>query len=440
MEYTGSTYYGGIYLSNARDGEFYIGSKHYSYDPMIMLYTNNDTGTVIEVDSVSLDRDTLNMEVGESEHLSATISPADATKKRLVWSSSNPKVAEVDQDGNVKAVCAGNAVITVTSKNGKSASCSVTAVGAPVTGVALDKETYSIAKGQTGVLRATVYPENAGNKNVIFTSSDPGIVTVDNDGILNAIDYGTVTITATTEEGGFTDSCVVTVKKGSIKITGLSVSYGSMSGMTVGETRYVTIKVSPDGASAEDLVYQSSDTAVATIDYTGAVKAIGLGNAILSISTPDGFSKVSIYAQVAYEEDDEDCTPMYRLYNPNNGEHFYTESEKERDSLIHVGWNYENIGWIAPLTGDPVYRLYNENAGDHHYTMSTRERDKLIEAGWRYEGVGWYSSPAKTGDPLYRLYNPNAVAGSHHYTKDMHEVDKLVSMGWNYEGIAWYAN
>ncbi|MEO1769282.1 C39 family peptidase [Candidatus Enterococcus ferrettii] len=129
--------------------------------------------------------------------------------------------------------------------------------------------------------------------------------------------------------------------------------------------------------------------------------------------------------------------PMYRLYNPNSGEHFYTANGIERDQIVNAGWYYEGIGWSAPTGGQPVYRLYNANAGDHHYTLDANERDHLKGVGWRYEGISWYS-PA-SGQPLYRLYNPNAKAGSHHYTLNGAERDNLQRAGWRYEGISWYA-
>lgn len=129
---------------------------------------------------------------------------------------------------------------------------------------------------------------------------------------------------------------------------------------------------------------------------------------------------------------------MYRLYNPNSGEHFYTGSIEERTNLVNVGWNFEGNGWEAPAnSGYPVYRLYNPNAGDHHYTNSDEEKNNLIAAGWRYEGVAW-NSPAPNDKPLYRLYNPNAQSGAHHYTMSGEERDNLVSVGWNYEGIGWF--
>lgn len=130
---------------------------------------------------------------------------------------------------------------------------------------------------------------------------------------------------------------------------------------------------------------------------------------------------------------------MFRLYNSNSGEHFYTSSKKEGNKLVDVGWKYEGKAWIAPTSGDPVYRLYNGNTGDHHYTMSKKERDNLIRVGWKDEGIGWYSLPKGTGTPLYRLYNPNCTgAGSHHYTSSNRERESLVKQGWNDEGIAWY--
>ncbi len=128
---------------------------------------------------------------------------------------------------------------------------------------------------------------------------------------------------------------------------------------------------------------------------------------------------------------------MYRLYNPNSGEHFYTSSEGERNHLVSVGWNYEGGAWTAPTTGAPVYRLYNPNAGDHHYTTSKMERDHLVSVGWKYENIGWYSGGKA---PVYRLYNPNAQqAGAHHYTLNKVEYNDLITKGWSGENVGWYA-
>ena len=158
-------------------------------------------------------------------------------------------------------------------------------------------------------------------------------------------------------------------------------------------------------------------------------------------STPVDISNISQLAQIeddSKKNTDKDTATMFRLYNPNSGEHFYTASLAEGKNLIVTGWNYEGIAWFAPKKSKtPVYRLYNPNAGDHHYTMSVTEKNSLVKAGWNYEGIGWYSDDKK-GTPLYRLYNPNAVTGAHHYTVSAKERDSLVSVGWKDEGIGWY--
>ena len=139
------------------------------------------------------------------------------------------------------------------------------------------------------------------------------------------------------------------------------------------------------------------------------------------------------------EEEEVAAGVMFRLYNPNSSEHFYTSNLTERNNLTSLGWKYEGSAWDAPeKSKTPVYRLYNPNAGDHHYTVDAKERNNLVNLGWKDEGIGWYSDDDKK-TPLYRLYNPNALgAGAHHYTADVKERDNLKSLGWKDEGIGWY--
>ena len=140
----------------------------------------------------------------------------------------------------------------------------------------------------------------------------------------------------------------------------------------------------------------------------------------------------------AVEDNQNGYVDMYRLYNPNSGEHFYTANPAEKNNLVSLGWRYEGIGWTAPIKSNtPVYRLYNPNSGDHHYTVNIGERNHLIEVGWNYEGIGWYSDDAK-GVPLYRQYNPNETIGTHNYTTSEAENNMLVEVGWRAEGIGWY--
>lgn len=133
---------------------------------------------------------------------------------------------------------------------------------------------------------------------------------------------------------------------------------------------------------------------------------------------------------------------MYRVYNPNSGEHFYTSNKAEKDHLVNLGWKYEGIGWKAPTVSNyPVYRLYNANGGEHHYTMNVAEKNSLVKLGWKYEGIGWFSADPNDSNsvPLLREYNPNAFSNNHNYTINANEHNWLVSLGWKDEGKAWYA-
>lgn len=135
----------------------------------------------------------------------------------------------------------------------------------------------------------------------------------------------------------------------------------------------------------------------------------------------------------------ESANPLYRLYNPGSGEHFYTKSQNEKNTLFQLGWIYEGIGWNAPQNGSPVYRVYNPNSGEHHFTMDLNERSVLVQLGWKDEGTAFFASDSSSV-PVYRLFNPYATdAGSHHYTTSVSEMNLLVKAGWKNEGIGWHA-
>lgn len=160
--------------------------------------------------------------------------------------------------------------------------------------------------------------------------------------------------------------------------------------------------------------------------------AVALGIALLLLAVPQAVqAEEQAQASTAY-------VTMYRLYNPNSGEHLYTKDSNEVSVLTKIGWKKEGEAWKAAKSGTAVYRLYNPNNGDHHYTLDKNEYNTLGKIGWRKEGVAWYSDSNK-GVAVYRLFNPSQTgAGSHHYTTDKNEYKVLKTKGWNQEGISWY--
>ena len=173
-----------------------------------------DEQTDVPVTGVSLNTSTLNLIEGGTDTLTATVEPNNATNRNVTWSSDNPSVATVN-NGVVSAVSEGTATITVTAQGDstKSASCTVTVTAATVsvTGVTLNKTSTSLYVGDTETLTATVAPDNATNKAVTWTSSNPSVATVEN-GVVTALARGTAVITATAADGsGASASCTVTV-------------------------------------------------------------------------------------------------------------------------------------------------------------------------------------------------------------------------------------
>ena len=162
------------------------------------------------ITDISLDITAATLSPGESLQLIPTITPANAKNQELEWTSSNEDVAMVTSNGKVVAMEKGTAVITATAKDGTgvSASCQIT-VTQKVKSISLNHTTYSLDIGESVTLEAIVKPDNAEDKSVTWTSSDENILVVNKNGRVVCLEYGTATITATTNDGSnLSASCV----------------------------------------------------------------------------------------------------------------------------------------------------------------------------------------------------------------------------------------
>ena len=225
----------------------------------------------VSTETVTLDKTTLSLAVGESVQLTATVKPDDATDKNVSWTSSDESIAKVD-NGKVTAIRAGKATITAKC-GGKTAECAVT-VTVPTGSVTLDKTTLSLAVGETAQLTATVNPDDATDKNVAWASSDESVVKVDN-GKVSALKFGKATITA--KCGGKAAECAVTVTvpTGSVTLDKTTLS------LAVGESVQLTATVKPDDATDKNVSWTSSDESIAKVD-NGKVTAIRAGKATIT--------------------------------------------------------------------------------------------------------------------------------------------------------------
>ena len=163
--------------------------------------------------SVKLNTKAVTISKGKTYTLKATVSPSNASNKKVTWSSSNTSVATVSSSGVVTAKKAGTVTITAKTYIGKTATCKVTVKGPPVavTGIKLNASKLTMTAGTKYTLKATITPSNATNKNVSWSSSDPKVAGMGAGGVINAKKKGTCTITAKTNNGK-TATCKLTVK------------------------------------------------------------------------------------------------------------------------------------------------------------------------------------------------------------------------------------
>ena len=162
---------------------------------------DDDTGVI----GISINKKDLSLMVGETQQLTATVTPENVVPAE--WSSSDTTVVTVNEAGLVTAVAVGKAVVTA-SAEGFSADCQVTVSDIPVESVTLYTNEQSLNYGESFELKATVLPANA-PQTVLWTSSDEKVATVDEKGVITAVGYGEATITATA--GDKTATCLISI-------------------------------------------------------------------------------------------------------------------------------------------------------------------------------------------------------------------------------------
>lgn len=243
----------------------------------------------VAVEQIILNKNSLQIKKGTISTLVATVQPSDATTT-LLWSSSDNSVATVDQTGKITAVDVGTADITVRA-NGVTATCTVMVI-IGVTGVSLNKDTTVINKGDTEVLIATVAPENATNKSVTWSSSNEDVATVD-DGEVRGIANGTANIIVQTNDGDFSDVCVVTVN---VPVTGIVLDETELY-ISIDKQKRLIATISPSDASNKNISWFSNNTDIVEVDQQGNMTFKAVGTATITVTTEDGNYSASCNVQ-----------------------------------------------------------------------------------------------------------------------------------------------
>lgn len=185
-----------------------------------------DVTVTVPVESISLNIGELTLPIGESEVLTATVKPDDATDKTVIWNSIDPSVATVDANGKVTAIGIGETKI-VAKAGDKSAECCVSVISVPVSSITLNHTDLKMKVGDTKMLTATVYPDNATDKTITWSSSDESIAVVSIGGLVTAINKGKASIFARSSQEGVFATCEVLIYDDDSNVEGGDMNYGS---------------------------------------------------------------------------------------------------------------------------------------------------------------------------------------------------------------------
>jgi len=230
--------------------------------------------------------------VGGTQQLTAAVTPATATDRTVLWTTSNAAVATVSASGLVTGVTAGAATITATVANGTAVGTPVSqtisvnvASVVPVTSVSVAPSAASLVVGATTALVPTVLPANATNRNVTWGTSNSAIATVSTAGLVTAVAPGTATITVTTADGGFTATSTITVNP--VAVTGVTL-LPEVTTVTVGTPQQLLATVLPASATNRALTWSTTNPAVAQVSALGVVTGVAPGTATIIVTTVEG--------------------------------------------------------------------------------------------------------------------------------------------------------
>lgn len=248
--------------------------KNSVYVKNIKDNTPNDSDTKVEAASVSLSETKVIIEKGKTKELTATVAPATATDKTVTWNSSNEKVATVDVNGKVKGIAGGTATITVTTVNGKKATCEVT-----VAEVTLNKSSLNVQKGKKSTALKIKTKSVSGDSVKSWSSSNTKVAAVSSKGKITAKKAGTATITVTMKSGA-TATCKVTVTNVILNAKSFSLQVGKST------TALKVISKYPKKDKVKS--WKSSNTKVATVNSKGKITAKKVGKTTITVTMKSG--------------------------------------------------------------------------------------------------------------------------------------------------------
>lgn len=257
------------------------------------------TSKAIKAEKIDIVQEDITMAMGKELLLKIKTVPDDAKLPNLIYTSDDPSVVSVSEEGKVNALSLGTTTVTVKTEDetlSDSVKITVTENGQTIinpTGLQLLGLSNGIKVGGTATIKTQISPSNATNTKLTWSSTNPSVATVNSEGVITGVSAGKTTIMASTSNG-ISSSIEITVESNTIPVTGVTINDGPSYTMTVGGTKLLSYTVSPSNATNKKVLFTTSNRNVVTVDSNGIVGARSAGIAIITLTTEDGRKTATI--------------------------------------------------------------------------------------------------------------------------------------------------
>ncbi len=250
----------------------------------------------VKISQIKLTADKTELIEGETLQLKVSVLPEDATDKSYTFSSSDEKVATVNESGQVSAIKEGEVTITCAANDGSGVKDSI-ALKVVREAILIDTITLStegdkkkIEEGERLKLSVSYTPAVPDDNTIDFTSSDESIAKIVKEGddyYIEGVKPGKATITAAShDEGAAQASVEITVLKKTILVSSIALT-AEKTELYVGDTTAITATITPENATDKSFTFSSSDTSIASVDQTGLVTALKAGEVTITCTSND---------------------------------------------------------------------------------------------------------------------------------------------------------
>lgn len=227
----------------------------------------------------------IKMHINEEKNINACTLPEGITDNKIMYKSSNPLIATIDEEGNINGCAKGSCIITGTTVDGGYTSECEIQVQEQVEAISFEKHSITLKVNESEPLKTIVYPITADNKEICYSSNDEDVATIDKNGLVKGVKAGEVWIKAKSEDNPYAvDSCKVIIIQ---PVTGLTISDTYYTLKALGEKYQLEAKVIPENASNKEIKWTSSNESVCLVS-NGTIVAVGYGTSVIIATSSDG--------------------------------------------------------------------------------------------------------------------------------------------------------